>query len=152
MQAFLQEKVSPTPDIQLRNLAVSGASTFEVKTGDPLPSSMTFDHLKISYDVLAHDRTLHTDIDITGSVTGNIDSASTGQGTGEFTLKDISSTGEADTTTSTEDLGPPMHLNFQLCEEYGAQTRVQYTCSDQQLFMAGYVGGKYVWGYSYSKV
>jgi hypothetical protein len=147
MQDFLTQQMSTLSSASISNLVVGGSSTFDVT--DSFSSTMTFADLTIGYDGEAGGYNFHTDIDITGTVTGDL--TLDGTTATSFTWTKGESTGQADTTTTVTGLGDSIPLDVDLGQDYGGQTDVQYTCSGNTLQMLGYVGGQFTWAYTWTK-
>jgi hypothetical protein len=150
MQSFLTQTLSTGPQTAtISNLVVTGAATFDVTP--TFSSTMTFSHLPINYDGSASGMTFHTDIDIDGSVTGDLVAAGNST-TASFTWGTSVATGEADTTTTIDgDIGGSIPFDIPISGQYGNETVVQYVCSATSLKISGYIGGKYTWGYTWVK-
>lgn len=148
MQTLLAQALSASPQAAtISNVVVSGAGSFTVTS--TLSSKLTFSNILISYDGAASGFTFHTDIDIDGSIAGNI---GVGDSTDpSFTWIDAVATGNANTTTILGgDLGS-LPLDMPIDGQYVTDTTVQYVCTATSLNMKGYKGGKYAWGYSWVK-
>jgi len=152
MQSFLADRLASAPggsQATITGLAVSGSSTFTVSRD--LSAVLVDDGLHISYDGSAGGIDFHTDIDITATITGTLALATASSSSAAPTFSWANSTAIGTAKSTTTVLGTPVDFDFDLGQQYGDETIVQYNCSGDALSMIGYLDGKYVWAYTWLK-
>jgi hypothetical protein len=145
MQSYLTHVLSTTASTKLTNLAVTGTSSLRLTAN--LSSSMTFTNLTIAYDGTASGYSFRTVIALAGFVVGSVKLGANDT----FTWVTSESDGTVTTVTTIDALGDPWEYDFPLSEQYGPGTEVRYTCEENTLDMSGFVGGRFVWAYTWRR-
>jgi hypothetical protein len=115
---------------------------------DTLATTVTFADLDINYDGTGGGFDFHTDINLDGNISGNIDLSSAATILA-FSFGNAQGTGASKTITTVPVLGMnPIEVDFSLDQYYG-DTVIEYTCSGNTLKMSGYKNGTFSWVYPF---